>query len=99
VFVMLAAGLAMAQSPKYKVGKPATAGDIAQRDHFVSPDGKGLRPRSRFARFTNLPVSARHKDVLVWSFEESPAEDAFGGFDKRYNSVHAVEGLPAVRDE
>ena len=44
VLVVLAAGLAMAQSPKYKVGKPATAGDIAQRDHFVSPDGKGLPP-------------------------------------------------------
>ena len=42
VLLLLAAGLAMAQSPKYKVGKPATAGDIAQRDHFISPDGKGL---------------------------------------------------------
>ena len=42
VLLLLAASLAMAQSPKYKVGKPATAGDIAQRDHFVSPDGKGL---------------------------------------------------------
>ena len=42
VLIVLAAGLAMAQSPKYKVGKPATAADIAQRDHFVSPDGKGL---------------------------------------------------------
>jgi hypothetical protein len=37
--------------------------------------------------------------VPVWSFEENPDEDAFGGFDKRYNSVHAVEVLPAVRDE
>jgi cytochrome c len=42
VLLLLAAGLAMAQSPKYKVGKPATATEIAQRDHFVSPDGKGL---------------------------------------------------------
>jgi len=42
VLMVLAAGLAMAQSPKYKVGKPATVGDIAQRDHFVSPAGQGL---------------------------------------------------------
>ena len=42
VLVLLSVGLAMAQSPKYKVGNAATAGDIAQRDHFVSPDGKGL---------------------------------------------------------
>ena len=42
VLIVLFTGLAMAQSPKYKVGRSATAGDIAQRDHFVSPDGKGL---------------------------------------------------------
>jgi hypothetical protein len=59
----------------------------------------GPRWHAGFARFTNLPVSAKHKDVRVWSFEESPAEDAFGGFDKRYNSVHGVDVLPAVRDE
>ena len=52
-----------------------------------------------FARFTNLPVSAKHKDVSVWSFEENEREDAFGGFDKRYNSVHGVEVLPAIREE
>ncbi|MEW5975600.1 MAG: c-type cytochrome [Acidobacteriota bacterium] len=37
-------GLAMAQSPKYKLGRPATPSEMAQRDHFVSPDGKGLPP-------------------------------------------------------
>jgi len=42
LLVVLAASLAMAQSPKYKVGRSATQGDIAQRDHFVSPNGKGL---------------------------------------------------------
>lgn len=42
VLLVLTASLAMAQSPKYKVGKPAAASDIAQRDHFISPDGKGL---------------------------------------------------------
>jgi hypothetical protein len=59
----------------------------------------GPRWHAGFARFTNLPVSARHKDRRVWSFEESPAEDAFGGFDKRYNSAHGVDVLPAVRGE
>ncbi|MBM3803796.1 MAG: c-type cytochrome [Acidimicrobiia bacterium] len=44
LLVLLAAGLAIAQSPKTKVGKPATPADIAQRDHFVSPDGEGLPP-------------------------------------------------------
>ena len=44
LLMVLAASLAMAQSPKYKLGKPATSSDIAQRDHFVSPDGKGLPP-------------------------------------------------------
>jgi hypothetical protein len=63
----------------------------------ATPDGP--RWHAGFARFTNLPVAARHKDVEVWSFEESPAEDAFGGFDKRYNSVHSVDVLPAVRKE
>jgi hypothetical protein len=59
----------------------------------------GPRWHAGFARFTNLPVSAKHKDVRVWSFESSELEDAFGGFDKRYNSVHAVDVLPAIREE
>lgn len=59
---------------------------------------KGPRWHAGFARFTNLPVSARHKEIVVWSFEQSDKEDAFGGFDKRYNSVHGVDVLPAVRD-
>jgi hypothetical protein len=59
----------------------------------------GPRWHAGFARFTNLPVSARHKDVRVWSFEESPAEGPFGGFDKRFNAVHGVNVLPAIREE
>src|SRR5262245_41836335 len=59
----------------------------------------GTRWHAGFARFTNLPVSAKHKDLTVWSFEESEKEDAFGGFDKRYNSVHSVDVLPATREE
>ena len=42
LLVLLSVSFVMAQSPKYKVGKPATPDEIAQRDHFVSPDGKGL---------------------------------------------------------
>lgn len=54
----------------------------------------GPRWHAAFARFTNLPVSARHKDVRIWSFEESPAEGAMGGFDKRFYAAHGVDVLP-----
>jgi hypothetical protein len=37
---------------------------------------KGPRWHAAFARFTNLPDSARHEDVQVWSFQESPIENA-----------------------
>jgi len=63
----------------------------------ATPDGPRWHPG--FARFTNLAVFARHKDVRVWSFQESAAEGPFGGFDNRYNAVHGVEMLPAVRAE
>ena len=63
----------------------------------ATPDGP--RWHAGFARFTNLPVFARHKDVPVWSFEESPTEGPFGGFDKRFHAVHGVEVLPALRNE
>lgn len=33
-----------AQSPKYKLGHAATPAEIAAKDIFVSPDGKGLPP-------------------------------------------------------
>lgn len=59
----------------------------------------GPRWHAGFARFTNLPVSARHKDVRIWSFEESPEEGAFGGRDKRFNVVFGVEVLPALRND
>jgi hypothetical protein len=97
--------------PVYRFDKPTAERDGAVFVWFEDWDPEllmvietrsttnGPRWHAGFARFTNLPVSARHKDVLVWSFEESPADDAFGGFDKRYNSVHGVEVLPAVRDE
>ncbi|HEY2251164.1 MAG TPA: hypothetical protein VGH74_08895 [Planctomycetaceae bacterium] len=60
---------------------------------------EGPRWHAGFARFTNLPVVARHKDIKVWSFEESLAEDAFGGFDKQYISVHGVDVKPAVQND
>ena len=44
LLVVLVTSMTMAQSPKYKVGRRATAKEIAQRDHFISPDGKGLPP-------------------------------------------------------
>ena len=64
VLLVLAAGLAMAQSPKYKVGKPATAGDIAQRDHFVSPDGKGL-PAGKGTAAEGKSVYERRWELLA----------------------------------
>ena len=59
----------------------------------------GPRWHAAFARFTNLPVSARHKDKRVWEFEDSPAEGPMGGFDKRFYAVHGVEFLPATGPE
>ena len=56
----------------------------------------GPRWHAGFARFTNLPVSARHKDVQVWSFKESPAEGPMGGFDKRFYAVHGVDVPPII---
>jgi hypothetical protein len=55
---------------------------------------KGPRWHAGFARFTDLPVSARHKDVQVWSFQESLAEGPMGGFDKRFYVAPGVDLLP-----
>jgi len=52
-----------------------------------------------FARFTNLPVTARYKDTRIWSFQPSDVEPSQGGLLHRYISVHGVEVLPAHRDE
>jgi hypothetical protein len=59
----------------------------------------GPRWHAGFARFTNLPVSARHKDVRVWSFEETSSEGPMGGFDKRFYAAHGVDVLPASGPE
>ncbi len=59
----------------------------------------GPRWHAGFARFTNLPVSARHKDVGVWSFEDSAAEGPMGGFDKRFYAAHGVDFGPAGAPE
>jgi hypothetical protein len=56
----------------------------------------GPRWHAAFARFTNLPVSARHKEARVWSFEESAEEGAFGGPDKRFYVEFGVEVVPAA---
>lgn len=40
--VFLFAGLAAAQSPKYKVGRPPTPEEVKTMDTWVTPDGKGL---------------------------------------------------------
>ncbi len=60
----------------------------------VRATANGPRWHAGFARFTNLPVSARHQGVEVWSFKESPAEGPMGGFDKRFYAVHGVDVLP-----
>lgn len=65
----------------------------------VRANDNGPRWHAGFARFTNLPVSARHKDVQVWSFQESSAEGSLGGFDKRFYAVHGVDSLPADDSE
>jgi hypothetical protein len=54
----------------------------------------GPRWHAGFARFTDLPVSARHKDVQVWSFKDSSAEGPMGGFDKRFYVAPDVDVLP-----
>jgi hypothetical protein len=56
----------------------------------------GPRWHAAFARFTNLPVSARHKEVRVWSFEETAEEGAFGGPDKRFYAAFGVDVVPAA---
>ena len=54
----------------------------------------GPRWHAGFARFTDLPVSARHKGVQVWSFKES--EGPMGGFDKRFYVVPGVDLFPSA---
>ena len=61
--------------------------------------GDGPCWHAGFARFTNLPVSARHKNVQVWGFNESPAESSSGGFDKRFYLMRGVETLPVSGPE
>lgn len=41
---LLLAAIAAAQSPKYKLGRPATPAGTGAVDSFVSPGGKGLPP-------------------------------------------------------
>ena len=60
---------------------------------------EGMRWHAGFARFTNLPVSARHKDFLVWSFQESATEGPMGGFDKRFYAVHGVDVITTASPE
>jgi len=52
-----------------------------------------------FGRFTNLPVTAKHKGREVWSYTPSATEPSQGGTEQRYISVHGVELLPYHRDE
>lgn len=59
----------------------------------------GPRWHAAFARFTNLPVSARHKEVEVWSFHESPEEGPLGGPDKPFYAVHGVDVFSAAESE
>ncbi len=93
--------------PVYRFDKPSVERDGAIFVGFEDWDPEllmlietratenGPRWHAAFARFTNLPVSARHKDVRVWSFEENPAEGPMGAFDKRFYAVHGVDVLPA----
>lgn len=59
----------------------------------------GPRWHAGFARFTNLPVSARYKDHKIWSFQESTAEGPFGGVDKRFYVAFGVDVVPAAGPE
>jgi hypothetical protein len=60
---------------------------------------QGPRWHVGFARFTNLPVSARYRGENLWSFAASAAEPSQGGPEHRYISVHSIEILPANREE
>jgi len=48
--VLLVSGIALAQSPTYKVGRPPTAEDMRVWDNVVGPDGKELPPGSGTAK-------------------------------------------------
>lgn len=60
----------------------------------VRSTANGPRWHAGFARFTNLPVSARHKGVEVWSFKANAAEGPMGGFDKRFYCTPSGDVLP-----
>ncbi len=60
----------------------------------VRATANGSRWHAGFARFTDLPASARHKGVEVWSFKESSAEGPMGGFGQRFYVVPGVDALP-----
>jgi mono/diheme cytochrome c family protein len=48
--VLMTSGIALAQSPTYKVGRPPTAEDMRVWDNVVGPDGKELPPGSGTAK-------------------------------------------------
>jgi S-disulfanyl-L-cysteine oxidoreductase SoxD len=48
--ILLTSGIALAQSPTYKVGRPPTAEDMRVWDNVVGPDGKELPPGSGTAK-------------------------------------------------
>jgi hypothetical protein len=62
-----------------------------------TPDGPQWH--ASFARFTNLPVTAKHKGREVWHYAPSAAEPSQGGAEQRYISVHGIELLPHLRDK
>ena len=89
--------LKLRPEPVLTYANPAGGGQSHGEMFVWTRDGRpaiGPRGHAGFARFTNLPVSARHKDVRVWSFHESPAQGPTGGFDKRYYAVFGVDGPP-----
>jgi len=63
----------------------------------ATPDGPQWH--ASFGRFTNLPVTAKHKSREVWSYTPSAAEPPQGGAEQRYISVHGIEVLPHLRGE
>jgi cytochrome c len=74
-------GVAHAQSPTYKVGRPPTEADLRAWDNVVGTDGKELPPGSGTAKDGARVYTAKCSFCHGATLTEGPAPKLIGGID------------------
>ena len=81
MMVLAASGLAMAQSPVYKVGRPPTEAELRPWDNVVGTDGKELPPGSGNAKDGAKVFAGKCSFCHGATGIEGPAPRLVGGVD------------------